>query len=150
VDPEEPRRRAGRYYTPPHTAEARQGQSDWTRLVWKGIERKAHEQQRPTRRGERILDRQPTFQDFVVNLSRGLETRQADFFDEAIKSGFDEDVAIADLLASLDEEPTKSKADWTGWPTYIEKSAPRPGDVVLESGTNLSRAIRRGIAKALR
>jgi len=138
VDPEEPRRRAGRYYTPPHTAEARQGQSDWTRLVWKGIERKAHEQQRPTRRGERILDRQPTFQDFVVNLSRGLETRQADFFDEAIKSEFDEDVAIADLLASLDEEPQKSFSEV------------QPGDYITKGGTNLSRAIRRGIAEALR
>ena len=127
----------GRFYTPdqPETPE-----TPWTALVWQGVKRRFHGQQRPERRGERVISgRQPTFLDVVINRAAGREVRQEDAYDRATETDYDKDVA--DLLAALDaldEEQTKS---------YNEV---RSGDYISKSsGLNISRIARNAVAEVM-
>jgi len=104
-------------------------------IILDSLRRKAEAAQAPGYRGTEVLDRKTTFVDLLMAKTRGLDVRQRDAFDEWQERIGDEE--IADLLASMDEEPAKSYGGL------------QPGDYISK-GVNVSLAIRRGVAEALR
>lgn len=69
-------------------------------VVLEGVRRRFRVQQRPTLRGVKVLDRQPTFVDVVIGQSQGLDVVEKSAYDDW--AGSDElDAIVAGYLDGL-------------------------------------------------